>query len=191
MKSLLIRNLERLDLVGLWVGLLSLRLLLGWDYFESGLEKFRGENWFAEIADRFPFPFSVVPVELSWQMATWFELIGAVALVIGLGTRFFAASLSILTVVAIASVHWPESWSTLGELAQGYVFTDQGRGNFKLPMIFLGMLLPLMLLGPGKLSLDAWLRSRLAATDDHHAGHDQRGTGELPGRDRFAQQPPA
>lgn len=162
MKSLVLKSLERLDLAGLWLGLLSLRILLGWDFFESGLEKFRGENWFAEIADRFPFPFNVVPVELSWQIATWFELAGAVALVIGLGTRFFAASLFVLTVVAIASVHWPESWSSLGELAQGYVFTDQGHGNFKLPVLFLGMLLPLMLMGAGRLSLDAWLRARLA-----------------------------
>lgn len=162
MKAIVTRSLERLDLAGLWVGLLSLRLLLGWDFFESGLEKLHGENWFAEIADKFPFPFNVVPVDLSWQIATWFELVGAVALVIGLGTRFFAASLSILTVVAIASVHWPESWSTFGELAQGYVFTDQGHGNFKLPVIFLGMLLPLVLVGPGRLSLDALVRAWLA-----------------------------
>jgi putative oxidoreductase len=186
MKALMLKNLERLDLIGLWLGLLSLRLLLGWDYFESGLEKFRGENWFAEIADRFPIPFNVVPVDFSWQIATWFELVGAVALVIGLGTRFFAASLFIVTLVAIAGVHWPESWSTLGELAQGYVFTDHGHGNFKLPVIFLGMLLPLMLLGPGRLSLDAPIRSRLAAADDHHAGHDQRRTEQLPARDQFA-----
>lgn len=161
MKTFLIQSLERLDRIGLWAGLLSLRLLLGWDYFESGLEKFHGENWFADVADRFPFPFNAVPVDVSWQLATWFELIGALALVVGLGTRFFAASLSILTVVAIASVHWPESWSTLSELAQGYVLTDQGHGNFKLPTIFLGMLLPLILLGPGRFSLDGAIRSRL------------------------------
>lgn len=158
MKTWVTRFLDGLDMIGLWIGLLSLRLLLGWDFFESGLEKYRGENWFGEIAERFPFPFNLVPVDLSWQLATWFELLGAIALVVGLGTRFFALSLSILTVVAIASVHWPESWSSLAELAHGYVLTDQGQGNFKLPVIFLGMLLPLILLGPGKLSVDTWLR---------------------------------
>jgi putative oxidoreductase len=174
MKTSLTKNLEWLDMLGLWVGLLSLRLLLGWDYFESGLEKYRGENWFTEIADHFPFPFNLMPVDISWQMATWFELVGAIALVIGLGTRFFTASLFVLTIVAIAAAHWPESWTTLADLAQGYVLTDQGHGNFKLPTIFLGMLLPLMLLGPGRLSFDALIRSRLAAPDDHHAGDDQR-----------------
>ena len=153
--------LDGIDALGLWLGLLSLRLLLGWDYFESGLEKFNGSNWFADIQERFPFPFNLVPPDISWQMATWFELLGGVALVIGLGTRFFSISLLILTVVAIASVHWPEMWSSFSELMMGYGFTDRGYGNFKLPVIFLGMLLPLILMGPGKLSLDYWLRRRV------------------------------
>lgn len=145
---------------GQWLGFLGLRLLLGWEFFESGLEKFRGENWFADIHEKFPYPFNLVPVDASWHMATWFELIGGVALVIGLGTRFFATSLFVLTIVAIASVHWPAAWHTLSELAQGYAITDDGHGNFKLPLIFLAMLLPLMLSGPGKLSLDAWIARR-------------------------------
>lgn len=165
MKNTVTRALGAIDLLGLWLGLLSLRILLGWDFFESGLEKLRGENWFADIADRFPFPFNVVPPEVSWQLATWFELIGGIALVLGLATRFFSLSLIVLTVVAIVSVHWPAAWSTLGELMQGYVFTDQGQGNFKLPVLFIGMLWPLLLLGPGKLSVDAWLRRRLAGSE--------------------------
>jgi putative oxidoreductase len=154
------RGLNLLDSIGAWLAPLSLRLLLAWEYFESGLEKYRGENWFSHIQEKFPFPFNAVPVEVSWQMATWFELVGAIALVIGLGTRFFSASLVILTIVAIASVHWPAEWHTLAELAQGYVITDQGYGNFKLPVIFLAMFLPLILAGPGKLSLDHWIRRR-------------------------------
>jgi putative oxidoreductase len=43
---------------------------------------------------------------------------------------------------------------------QGYGFTDKGFGNFKLPVLFLGMLLPLILSGPGRLSLDHYLRRR-------------------------------
>jgi putative oxidoreductase len=94
-------------------------------------------------------------------MSTWFELLGGVALVIGLGTRFFSASLLILSVVAIAAVHWPEMWSNFGELLMGYGFTDNGFGNFKLPVLFIGMLLPLILIGPGKLSVDHLLRRKV------------------------------
>lgn len=161
MKNRLSRIFGSIDLIGLWIGLLSLRILLGWDYFESGLEKFQGTNWFMEIQDKFPFPFNIVPPEISWQMATWFELIGGIALAAGLATRFFSLSLIILTVVAIASVHWPETWSTFGELMKGYVFSDRGYGNFKLPVIFIGMLIPLALIGPGRLSPDYLIRKRI------------------------------
>lgn len=152
--------LRRTDLLGLWLGLLSLRLLLGWDYFESGLEKFQGENWFADIQQRFPFPFHLVPPALSWQLATWFELLGGLALALGLATRFFSVSLIVLTVVAMLSVHWPASWNSVAELMQGYVFTDKGMGNFKLPVLFIGMFLPLVFMGPGRLSLDHLLLRR-------------------------------
>lgn len=160
MKKLLGKFFGGIDWLGLWFAMLGLRLLLGWEFFESGLEKFRGENWFADIQDRFPYPFNVVPPDISWQMATWFELVGAVALVLGLGTRFFAVSLFVLTIVATASVHWPAEWATLAELAQGYAITDKGHGNFKLPVIFMAMLLPLILSGPGRLSLDALVKRR-------------------------------
>ena len=160
MKKTLASGLRSSDLIGLWLALLSLRILLGWDFFESGLEKFHGENWFMDIQDKFPFPFNLVTPEISWQLATWFELLGGIALLIGLGTRFFSISLFVLTVVAIASVHWPESWVNFAQLMQGYGFTDKGFGNFKLPVLFLGMLLPLALLGPGRLSIDYWLRRK-------------------------------
>lgn len=133
-----------LNQAGSYLGLLGLRLLLAWEFWESGVEKFNGDNWFADIQGDFPFPFNLVPVDISWFISTWFELIGAVALVIGLGTRFFSLSLVILTVVAWASVH----------AGNGYNVCDNG---YKLPLMYLVMFVPLLLSGPGKLSLDHWL----------------------------------
>lgn len=144
----------RLEGIGAWLAPLGLRLIMAWEFGEAGFEKLRGENWFSHIHDKFPFPFSVVPAELSWFIATWFEIIGAFALLLGLFTRFFAFSLLILTFVATAAVHWPDSWTSLGTLWEGYAITDQGTGNFKLPLLFALMLLPLVLQGAGKLSLD-------------------------------------
>ena len=150
-----------LNRAGEWIAPLALRLLLGWEYYESGREKFRGENWFGQVQDDFPWPFSVIPADLSWFLATWSELVGAICLVIGLFTRFWALSLMILTVVAIAAVHWPASYDGIGELLQGYAITDRGFGNYKLPLIFLVMLLVLVLRGPGKASLDRLIDKRL------------------------------
>lgn len=162
LKSYACRGLALLDEAGDWYGLLLLRMLVGWEFLDSGWTKFTGENWFADIQDQFPFPFSLVPPEISWQMATWFELLGGIALIIGLATRFFSLSLIILTVVAILSAHWPEEWHSMGELAQGYVLTDEGHGNFKLPLILLVMLTPMLFSGPGKLSIDGWIRRHFA-----------------------------
>lgn len=140
---------------------LMLRLVLAWEYGEAGYQKFIGQNWFADLA--FPFPFNLLPPDISWGIATFFELVGAVALLLGLATRFFSLSLIILTIVAIASVHWPESWSGLGELFHGYRIIDEegdGLGNYKLPVIFLVMFLPLLFGGAGKLSLDYLINKR-------------------------------
>lgn len=156
-------GLTRLDKLGQWIALLGLRALLGWEFFESGREKLFGHNWFADIQDQFPFPFDLVPPAISWQLATWVELIGGVALLLGLATRFFGVALAVLTVVAIAAVHWPAEWAGFGELWLGYAITDDGHGNFKLPLLFLAMLIPLILLGPGRLSMDAWIRRRRLA----------------------------
>ena len=146
---------ERLEGLGQWLAPLALRVVLFWEFWEAGREKFGGMNWFMNIQDKFPFPFNLVPSDLSWAMATWFELIGAIALLLGLATRFFAFSLSILTIVAIASVHWPDDFMGVADLLMGYAITDRGHGNYKLPLIFLVMLLPLVLRGAGRFSLDA------------------------------------
>ena len=155
---------ERLHGIGEWLSPLGLRLLLAWEFWESGLEKYNGENWFADIQADFPFPFSLAPVALSWFLATWFELVGGIALLLGVGTRFFAFSLLVLTMVATASVHWPMEWNSLGDLAMGYAISDDGYGNFKLPLLFAAMLLPLVFRGAGKLSVDALIAQRLDTT---------------------------
>lgn len=138
---------------------LMLRLVLAWEFGEAGFEKLHGTNWFADLT--FPFPFNLLPASVSWNIATGFEIVGAIALVLGLATRFFASSLIILTFVAIASVHWPEHYASFSELLKGYRIVDEagdGFGNYKLPLIFIVMLLPLLFGGAGKLSVDYWVK---------------------------------
>lgn len=137
--------IDKLDGIGAYVSMLPLRLLLAWEFWESGVEKFNGENWFTQIQDDFPFPFNLIPTDISWFISIWAELLGAIALVIGLGTRFTAATLMILDIVAWTSVH----------ASHGYNVCSNG---FKLPLIYLMMLIPLLLIGPGKASLDALVR---------------------------------
>ncbi len=139
--------LQGLNRIGEFLPQLGLRLLLAWEFWESGLMKFNGENWFGQIQDAFPFPFNLIPVEISWFISTWIELLGAIGLVLGLGTRFFSFSLIILTLVAWYSVH----------AGNGYNVCNNG---YQLPLMYIVMFLPLLFSGPGKLSLDAWIARR-------------------------------
>ena len=152
-----------LETSGDCIALLPIRLLMAWEFGRAGLAKYNGSNLFANVQDNFPFPFYVVPVEFSWFLATWFEILGAIGLVLGLFTRFWAFSLIVLKIVAIGGVHWPDQWNSLAELWQGYTVTDKGFGNFRSPLLFLVMLLPLVFRGAGKLSVDHLLVKRLGA----------------------------
>ena len=153
----------RLRGIGQLLPPLILRLIMGWEFWESGVEKYTGANWFTGIQDKFPFPFSAIPANVSWAMATYFELGGAILLVFGLFTRFAAYSLLVLTFVATAAVHWPDMIAMWSDLAKGYAITDMGNGNFKLPLLFVVMLLPIIFQGPGKISLDYLLARALKA----------------------------
>jgi putative oxidoreductase len=157
------RIVDRLDPAGSWIGLLPIRLLMAWEYGRAGMMKFNGNNWFANVQDNFPFPFNVIPVEISWFLATWVEILGGIFLLFGLFTRFWAFSLIVLTIVAIAGVHWPDQWSSLAELWKGYAITDKGFGNYRVPLLFMAMLFPLVFAGGGKLSLDHVLFSKLSS----------------------------
>ena len=152
--NLINRIVDRLNLSGGWLALLPIRLLMAWEFGRAGMMKLNGTNWFANVQDNFPFPFNVIPVEISWFLATWAEILGALGLLLGLFTRFWAFSLIVLTVVAIAGVHWPDQWDSLAELWKGYSISDKGFGNYRIPLLFIAMLFPLVFAGGGRLSLD-------------------------------------
>lgn len=143
-----------LGAAGAWAALLPIRLLMGYEFGNAGFTKLHGKNWFGNVQDNFLFPFNLVPVEVSWFLATWVEILGGVGLALGLATRFWAFSLVILSINAIAAVHWPAEWNSLSELWQGYSVSDKGFGNYRIPLLFIAMLVPLVFLGGGKASLD-------------------------------------
>ena len=126
---------------GKGISMLALRLFAAYEFGEAGLAKWRGENWFADIRDAFPFPFDLLPAGLSWNLAMGAELVVPGLLVLGLLTRLGALALMILTAVAWYAVH----------AGNGYNVCDNG---YKMAFIYLLLLLPLLLQGAGKYSLD-------------------------------------
>jgi putative oxidoreductase len=169
----------RLRASGDYLWPLALRLIMFWEFWEAGIGKLNGKNWFADIPwaawqKGFPWPFSTLPTELNWQVSTWGELVFSVLILFGLFTRFAAVSLLVITAVATAAVHWPADWGTLAELWKGYVITPDGAGNYKLPLLFVIILMPLIFHGGGKISLDHLL---LKLTGRDSSIQDRQGDG--------------
>jgi len=148
---------ERLRSGSDWLWPLLLRAILAYEFFSPGMGKIKGSNWFSSINDKFPFPFNQFSADFNWVVAGYGEVIFSVLLLVGLFTRFAAVSLLVITGVAVAAVHWPESWDSLAQLWEGYGTKSSDAGNFKFPLLYALMFIPLIFQGGGKLSLDALL----------------------------------
>ncbi len=95
------------------VATLLIRLILAPVMIAAGLEKLNGDNWFGSTLDAFPFPFNVLPPDLSWFLATWTELLGGIFLLLGLGTRVWSIALAVTMFVAAYAVHLPNGWPAI------------------------------------------------------------------------------
>lgn len=132
------------------LSMLILRLFAAYEFLESGLQKWNGENWFSEINSQFPFPFNILPDSLNWNLAMYAELLLPVLLLLGLATRLSALGLIIVTAVAWAAVH----------AGLGYNVCDNG---YKMALIYIVVLIPLLLQGAGTWSLDQLIKHHFHA----------------------------
>jgi uncharacterized membrane protein YphA (DoxX/SURF4 family) len=95
------------------VASLLLRLILGPVLIGAGWEKITGDNWFSFSLESFPFPFNVLPADLSWFLASWTEFLGGKLLLLGLGTRLVAIPLAVTMFVAAYAVHLDNGWPAI------------------------------------------------------------------------------
>jgi putative oxidoreductase len=122
---------------------LAARLYLAQVFFLSGLTKIRDwDTTLALFADEYQVP--LLPPPVAAFMGTAGELVLPVLLAIGLGGRFAAAGLFVVNAVAVVS---------LAEVPPAALQQHQFWGS---------LLLALLLWGPGRWALDAYLNRRLA-----------------------------
>jgi len=118
------------------------RLYVAQVFFLSGLTKLRDwDTTLALFADEYHVP--LLPPPLAALAGTTGELVLPVLLALGLGGRFAAAGLSVVNAVAVIS---------LAEIAPAALQQH---------LLWGCLLLWLLLWGPGRLALDAWLAPRL------------------------------
>lgn len=122
---------------------LAIRLYVANVFFKSGLTKI--QDWSSTVAlFQYEYQVPVLPPELAAVMGAAGELGLPVLLALGLAGRFGAAGLSVMNVVAVIA------YADLSDL---------GRQDH----VLWGVLLLVTLLhGPGRWSLDSWLKTRWA-----------------------------
>jgi putative oxidoreductase len=123
--------------------LLLLRLVMGAAFVLHGWPKIQNPfGWMAELGLGHINPF-------LQAVAAFAEVAGGIGLILGLLTPIAAFLLFCQMIGALVLVHFP----------QGDPFVRVGGSSYELPLLYLVLSLLLMLLGPGKLSLDAlWVK---------------------------------
>ncbi len=117
---------------------LLFRFVLTYGFYGTAMMKLKNFNgiveWFGSMG--MPLP------KLNAFLATGTETAGVVLLFLGLATRIISIPLIIVMIVAIMTVH----------LGNGF---EAGNNGSEIPIYYIFMLLSLLILGPGKISLDA------------------------------------
>lgn len=130
-----------------WTGLI-LRLTLGLVMFPHGAQKLLG--WYGGFGFSGTMGFFTETMHLPWLIALLViigESFGSVALLLGLLTRFTAASFAVIMVGAIVTTHLPHgffmNWSGK-QAGEGYEYH----------LLVIGISLALLITGAGKWSVD-------------------------------------
>jgi len=130
-----------------WSGLI-LRIMLALVIFPHGAQKLLG--WFGGNGFEGTMGFFTQQMGMPWLIAFLViigESLGALAIALGLFTRFSAASLGVIMLGAVAMVHWPHG------LFMNWFGQQAGEG-FEFHLLVIGMALALVANGGGKWSLD-------------------------------------
>ncbi len=131
--------------------LLLVRLYWGWQFIQTGWGKV---NKIAKITDFFttlgiPFPGTTA------HFIAGLELVGGCLLILGLGSRLIALLLTISMLSAYITADREALFSVLSDPDKFYAAA---------PYTFLVASLIILIFGPGKFSLDAFLPNRMRST---------------------------
>ncbi len=137
-----------------WSGLI-LRLTLGVVMFPHGAQKLLG--WYGGHGFAGTLGFFTDQMHIPWIVAFLViigESFGSVGLVLGLLTRFTAASLAVIMTGAVMMVHWPHGFFMNW-------FGKQAGEGFEYHLLVIGICLALILTGGGKWSADRMVAAKL------------------------------
>ncbi|MBW8065344.1 MAG: DoxX family protein [Nitrospira sp.] len=139
---------------GAWSSLI-LRVALGVVMFPHGAQKLLG--WYGGHGLAGTLGFFTEQMHIPWIIVLLIiigESFGSVGLIVGLLTRFAAASLAVIMLGAITMVHWPHGFFMNW-------FGQQAGEGFEYHLLVLGICLALVVSGGGRWSADGVIAERL------------------------------
>ena len=141
--------------------ILPMRLLVGYGFIEHGFAKLsRGPDAFAGILHQLGVPMP----HLAASLTIGTELLGGLALLLGVFVVWASIPTALVLLVAMVSVHLPYGFSSVKLLRITVSGAQFGPVGYELDLLYLASLLVIALQGPGPLSIhDARQRRRTRA----------------------------
>lgn len=127
--------------------LFLVRIIWGHQFFITGLGKFSRIEATAQFFHSLHIP---LPIFSAYLVAT-IELVGGILLIVGLGSRLAAFLLAIIMFIAMSTAH-AHVFSNWKFISDPSLVVQQA------PFPFLMACLIVLFFGPGKISLDAWIK---------------------------------
>ena len=139
------------------IGLLPLRMVIGYGFLAHGLAKWnRGPANFGKLLLQIGVP---LPTATAW-VVTMLEIVGGLALLAGVLVAIVSIPLIVSMLVAMFTVHLRYGFSainTIGLTANGPVFGPPG---IEVNLLYIAGMIALVVAGPSARSLDRWLTKR-------------------------------
>lgn len=139
-----------------WV-LLALRLVVGFGFMAHGVAKWeRGPEGFGRLLHQMGVP---IPTVSAWAV-TMVELLGGLAILLGVLVALASVPLIVTMLVAMFTVHLPHGFSsvqTIGLTEAGPAFGPPG---YEINLVYIAALLVLAVMGPGPFSANTLMTRR-------------------------------
>ena len=136
-----------------------LRLIVGFGFMQHGYAKLlKGPESFANILHALNVPF---PHWMAW-LTILVELLGGLAVLLGVFLPLVSLPMAAVLLTAMFQVHWRYGFSSIKILAVTPAGARFGPPGYECDLLYLACLAALVLIGPGKLSLQGIFRNKAA-----------------------------